>query len=412
MASPVRGGQFNLLISDPQKIESAELVKIREFLKSFDIYQPTSGKNEKQLKDSRLALDLVCNLVSELTLPFISDVTVASLDDIQQQLVQFRFFKSIFLTASQASLRGELDQKDQITIRCFIGSFSNCSLKEMISESDHPHLSALFTEIVECQRLIHTMQEQIGEDRDASKGALLRITKDGKIRGWLLGTMHDLERPSMVKAAKLSGTIYRKLQQCAILGTEIKLREGALGDSVEDRLIDFARRNGVFNLGLDTPDRDEALDRSQYEKGRILYCGLNENTVIPEDADEKEAAQLKELIDIKKQNNAQLDQFAKGYHEGNLGTMRAACESIVNKNPTSNTVELKRQACLIHNIDACLRSLENVKREPGEELPKGFFGVGTAHVLCGVVGEKSTVPDLIEGLRQRGWELEQETSKV
>ena len=52
-----------------------------------------------------------------------------------------------------------------------------------------------------------------------------------------------------------------KLTRCAILCTELKLTgKTAMGESVENKLLEFARSYGIVNFGLDDEGREDNVD--------------------------------------------------------------------------------------------------------------------------------------------------------
>jgi hypothetical protein len=388
------------------KIQDTDLPQLRETLnglhelkQKFTHALQNSKLDDAKLKEARLVFNLALKLENEFA--FLADPKVTSLDDNQQQLVNVKFLKTIFSVASESA--DLLSKKENESVKEFIPIFSNSSICDTLDESNRDNLDVLFHEIITAQHAFSKILTPPVYEKGDSIGILYRIQKAGTIRGYLFGTMHDLKTPEMLKTANLSEEIYKRLFQCAILGTELKFTQGTEGESVENSLIAFARQRGIFNLGLDSKERDVGTDLIQRANTRLGEILIDENMTIPENMDPDKKAELKKLIELKKKGKEALNQIARAYCEGNSSEIYRLFENERKENPVDEPrhIEQKRQAAMIQNIDACLHALERVKRDSSEEIPKGFFGVGLAHVIC----DQEYSPTIVEGLAQLDWNL-------
>ncbi len=379
-----------------------ELVKLRETNAQFENEQKPKlnalfEANVSTTKDIHFGFHFLNNVQNEVfSLPFISE---SHLEDHQQQLFLLKFFKALFLTA--ANTENWLNEKDLKPIQSFISEFSKCSIKRIINDSDFDHLDLWIQEAVECQQLFRTYLPSFEPKVGTSKGFLFKILKRGEIRGWLFATMHNIHSPEMLEATKLCGSIYKKLFQCALIATEIKLSGSSLGgDSIENHLLQFARSHGILNLGMDYEDRDCDFEPEQFEKQNLLTnISIDESLLEKTVGNEILHNQLKETIENKKKLTGIMDQLAFAYMQGNADRFIEIDKEVYTDSSPSDLDE-KRQMALIKNTHNCLLAMEKVKFE--NTVPKGFFPYGTSHLLEHKLHSKT----IVQGLTELGWDVE------
>lgn len=360
--------------------------------------------------DSRILIDFVLNMERELySLPFLSNTSQNLLSDSEQQLFLLKFFKTIALTAFNSS--SIVKERDIESIRYFISELSKCSIHMLMTESDFKNLDIWIREITECQQLFRKFLPLVEPLQGESKGISFSIKKNKELRGWLFGTMHDFKTPEMYKTGNLCGVIYQRLFQCAVICTEIKLAsQGSQGDSVENHLLNYAKANGIVNLGLDALDRDlelsgcnvKQLQRQSFWEDAFSNESTMHELISKEGGNEQLKAQLREALELKKSRDKKLDQLACAYQQGNSNLLEELLEKVYGETPLED-VSLSRQSALIKNTHACLLAFEKARSGNGE-VSKGFFAYGAAHLIC----NKYYTLTLAQGLGELGWEVELE----
>jgi hypothetical protein len=379
--------------------------KLQEGLQSrqLTIENPTP-----EVKNAVLPLVMMMNLDKELfSLPCISDPNSKSLNLNQQQILQFKFFKALALTA--ASTAKFLNGGNIEPLKFFASEFSKSSFRLVVEEKDLKYLDEWVKEIVDCQRLFQTFLPPSVCETGKSKGFSCTIKKNGELRGWLYGTMHNCTTKEMTNAGKLSESVYQRLKQCSVLGTEIKIFTESDKGSVENSLMAFARANAIVNLGLDSVERDRGQESPQKQAGGSILEHVSENALLSliesKNISEENRQALQQYLTAKQNNVKMCDQLALLYQEGDYTKTKEAFEGIASgvKDSELPDVKIKRQTDLIQHTHACLLALEKA-RDPTAGIPKGFFAYGFAHLFC----DKIYPQTMESGLQALGWEIEHE----
>lgn len=253
--------------------------------------------------------------------------------------------------------------------------FSDCVLEKCVTESSKRNLEDILKHALKCRNAMRQSLPSLVFERGSSKGFLFKIQKKGTTRGYLYGTMHYLVTEKLKKAADCTLLVQKKLSHCVIIGTEIKVKDDKT-ESVEGRLLDFAKKNGIVSFGIDTPLRDE------WEK---------ELEVEPK----KEGVSVQESIDF-------AHAVLETYCAGNFDAFTALLEKTVHhESPKFITVHEQRNSAIADNIDLFLKSFESIAHKENGEIHRAFFGVGSSHLAA----TKLTPGSIPKLLREKGWDV-------
>lgn len=317
----------------------------------------------KMEKENPISQEIAQKVIRELNSLFAIEVPFRSLSESEKQLIVLNTLKKLF----SALVPGQQMCEIKKFIERMIPVFESCSLENVLSHTDL--LPEWIQEIVDSQKLFKKCLNAPSYENGNSKGVLYKIKKDGKTRGYLFGTMHQLISPELKKASKISSCVYQKLCKCAIIGTEIKISSCALG-SVEENLINVAKTQGIVNFGIDAEERYELKNEiKSLEK-------LNKTEQNEEDMKQ------------------QLCEIAKAYELGNEERLKTL---LVNIDSSSKIKEIEktRNGLMAQNIHAFLKACESNGKKT--ILSKCFFAMGIIHLV-----EDNNVAEI---LSKRGWEL-------
>ncbi len=361
---------FQAVLDQGVKAEGLEVINLIMAKQALSLYQ----EMQRELMPLQCMQDLLVNGTSQSLKP----------DD--KQLVSLRFMKALFKMGRSTPLL----PNDLPAIQGIMAEFSKISIHLIYPDDHFSELDDWMKEIVECQRLFRHFLPAVELEEGDSKGFLWTIMKDNQPRGYLFGTMHALKTKEAIAATRLCHEIYMKLTRCAILCTELKLTgKTAMGESVENKLLEFARSYGIVNFGLDDEGREDNVDM-EFLMGWSIVQEMEFT-----DEDVKRNPQLKIIKEANDKAREFQNRAGVTYREGNREAFRASYQL-----PQPDEVEKKRQDALIRKTDACLQSLEKAAI-PGEPIPLGFFAYGSAHMLD--AGYPKT---LVQGLRDLGYEVQ------
>ena len=278
----------------------------------------------------------------------------------EEQLLLFKTVKVFVETlVSLARLPGEHNENIREGIAHFVEVISISPLEELVTSTEL--LPEWVDEILSCQKLVKPFLSPISFEQEGSRALTYKIKKEEKTRGYLFATMHHLITPELRECAKLSGGVFKRLVKCAVFCTEVSVRGNGCGHSVEDSLMQVAKKQGIANFGIDAPERE-------------ANAGESEMT-------EKEAEQHLALC-------------AESYRSGNIEQMKS-----LRLTPLKPEIGKKRDARMAQNIDTFLNIAVSVGQKRNEVPHRSFFAIGADHLLH--EGPES----ILSLLAEKGWTL-------
>ena len=405
---PIYDPDMERKMLSPGKISPEDLTKARESFAELETIAPRCQSildpeqfsqmvSQKEVPDvlklieAQQALIFFGNMQKHLlSLPSMENLlfkgSMQSLTPDENQLLFLRFFKVFFNSArSQAFLLGEHKRVQQI-----MAEFSKISIHLIFPDDHFALLDDWMKEIVECQRLFRPFLPAVELEEGDSKGFFWTILKDNQLRGFLFCTMHGVNAKGAVAATRLCPDIYTRLTRCSVICTEIKLSEkSAMGESVENQLLEFARSYGIVNFGLDDEGREDNTNMELLMQWSIV----RQSNITDEDV--RRNPQLKFVKEAIENEREFQNRVGRAYREGNLEALIASLP------PTQrNDVDKRRQDALIRKTHACLQSLEKAAVN-GDQIPLGFFAYGAAHML-----DKSYHKTVVQGLKELGYDIQ------
>lgn len=311
---------------------------------------------------------IVPQLIQETSSLNSSHLPFQGLTGRERQPLVLKMLKVFILTfTSTALLPGHQNDKELSgAMAHFARIISESPLEELITSPEL--LPDWIDEIFTCQKLVKPFLSSISFEQEGSKGVTYKIRKEGKTLGYLFGTFHYLVTPEMREAAQLSGIVFKRLLKCAVFGTEVALRtdgKHTLG-SVDENLMNVAKQRGIANFGIDTPERELAIN----------------------------AIKKEETLTIEEIEHS-LAQTLEAYRFGNVEQLK-----VVSHCNLDSEIEKKRDACMAENIDIFLKVAQVVGQRRNEALHKSFFAIGTAHLLREGPGS------IVSILSEKGWTLQ------
>jgi uncharacterized protein YbaP (TraB family) len=256
--------------------------------------------------------------------------------------------------------------------------------KPTVSKKDQLYFFQCIKDIVQTQKKFASALPPISYKEGDSQGFMYAIKKEGKIRGYLFGTMHYLDYMELEMLADISPEVQKRLYECSILGTEcvikLKKEEPSSKDSVDRVLAACASGRGIVNLGIDDEDRD------------YMFCDLMKRKFLEFQKCKPSGSSVSDITQAS----------AKAYLSGNIELMKAASlmqEALHPSSKIDDEVMQRRNARMADNIDQMLKASYAVGTDLQNAPPKIFFAVGCDHLL-------SSKDNMVQRLSQKGYTLE------
>lgn len=325
--------------------------------------QPVVSADEKALLEN-----IVPQLMKETSSLDCAHLPNQELSEKTKQLLVLKMLKVFIQTVvSAANLPGhQNDAQISSAVTHFANVISISPLEALMTSPEL--LPEWVDEILSCQKIIKPFLPPILFQQEGSKGLTYKIKKEGKTCGYLFGTMHYLVIPELQKAAELSQATCKRLLKCAVLGTEIAIRNDDGTDSVERKLMEVAKKYAIANFGIDTPEREAIIDT----------MGKTDEP---------------EISDV--ETRQCLVQMAESYRYGNIEQMKMLAPKLLNPE-----IELKRDTRMTENVDTFLKVAAILGKKRGEAPNRPFFGVGLDHLLREGPGS------MLSMLSEKGWTLQ------
>ncbi len=337
------------------------------------LQQELQKPNAESVEGCRLTASFFERLLPTLNVEFSS--LPESMKNNQKQIFALKAVKAMFCSLNTF----DSDCKDQLR-RNIVEMFAKSSLESLVSTPEF--FEPWIEEMIACRKLFEQHLPPASFESGSSKGILYKIKKEGMTFGYLLGTAHHLLASEQQEAAKLSAHIYNKLCKCILIGTETKLVPKKLKrESVEKKLFEVAKTQGIVNFGIDAPERDRL---------EAIYSS-SEDEDCTEEEYQKALAQTNTAIGLYQAGDAMaLEALIKQTH---------AEESCT---PEEEQIEQLRNCAIANNIHALLEASARAANKLGEaRIPRSFFAIGTYHLLLNT----STYESVPAKLTKLGWDL-------
>ena len=267
-------------------------------------------------------------------------------------------------------------------------SYQQCLLKE-----DRPYVANWLQEIEafqkKCSPFLPPIESSL-EDGD-SEGVSFVIKKNGRIRGYLQGTMHYLVPeliPETGEVLKVSKAVQQRLFECAYIATEIAMQptvpsilnggeiSGPDIDSIDQVLVKSAYNRAIPNIGIDEEDRG----------GLISHLSGSSNSSATELNKDMIAVVLQAIL------SSGFKPLMDAIRTGDANKIKKMLDS---EAPSVKDIEINaiRNQRMAENIDILLNA------SPSQ---KGFFAIGAEHLIA----TKAEPESVVELLAKKGWAVE------
>jgi hypothetical protein len=279
--------------------------------------------------------------------------------------------------------------------------FNRYTQKRTLLKSDAPFIKNWIRDIISTRKKYTKWLPLPVYRKGDAHGFTFVIKKEDLVRGYLFGTYHYLDKiVGGYEVAKISKAVQKRLDECAVLGTEVAATEsdsegwGRLfldavisskydhPSSVEAALIHRAYYRGIVNFGIDAEDRDYGLNRRDSFGIEALPKGekLEPNDVV----------------------KARFSLYRSGY----FATTKSLLLEEETMHPPSSKVKIEfsslRNESMAENMDNMLKACDEVGQEVQEAPSKCFFAIGADHL----VPTKALPNSVVELLAKKGWTVE------